>query len=953
MAIQALKNGRNQRQNRAAQPDRFFSLSQEMLCVAGFGGDFKRLNPMWEKTLSLSSSELLLKPLIEFAHPEDRESTAAALEKLAAGTEETISFENRYRCADGSYKRLLWNAAAVPEEELIYAAVRESAFEPVPQASDGTPSESTGSLLVGHKGRGELEKLLEKRTAKLTRTIARLKQEIRLRKQAEAARSSSGERFRKYFELSLIGVAIAKPDSGWLEVNDALCEILGYSRPELLQMTWVELTHPEDLDADVAQFNRVLAGEIDGYSLEKRFVRKDGQVIHASIGAQCVRKADGSADYFVALIQDITARVRAQEALRVETEHLTSVKARLQLALAAARMSVWEWDIVTGDMTWSEGAKSLFGLPAGELPGTYFAYLNLVHPSDRSRAMLAFAMAVEAGEEYNIETRIVWPDGSSRWILSNGEVVRDASGMPVRMIGTVRDVTERRRAQEALKQANEELEIKVEARTAAFRHAIAQLHSEIAERKRIEEQLRNSQEMLQLVMDNIPQLIAWKDRDSAYLGCNRNFARAAGLRSPEDIAGKTDWDLGWEPDQAAYFRQCDRRVMEADAPEYHVIESQMQAGGQQVWLDKNRIPLHSGEGNVVGILLTSEDITDRVLKEEALRQSEAEKTQLIASLQQQATQLEIALRQLQSTQTQLIQTEKMSSLGQLVAGLAHEINNPVNFIYGNLIYASQYIQELLELVNLYQQHCPHPPAEISARSEELDLDFVREDLPKLLKSMHAGATRIREIILSLRNFSRHDEAKYKPVDIHEGIENTLLILQHRLKSKAGNSGIEVIKAYGNLPEVECCGGELNQVFMNILTNAIDVLETQTAPRTITIRTEVGHGEWGTGHRGEESSAPCASYPMPNSQFVRISISDSGPGMTEDVRRRLFDPFFTTKPVGKGTGLGLSISYQIVVDKHKGKLTCLSARGQGTEFVIEIPIRQQGLPARAPALPLGG
>ncbi len=907
--------------------------------MAGFDGYFKRLNPMWEKTLSLTSAELMLKPLIEFAHPEDRESTAAALEKLATGTVETVAFENRYRCADGDYKRLLWNATAVPEEELIYAAVREMAWEGVPQANEETAGVLGDSKLARLLTADDLEKQVEKRTASLTRTIARLKQEIGKHKQALEERSSLGERFRKCFQLSPTGMAIISPDFGWLEVNEALCHIFGYSRSELLLLSWAELTHPEDLEAEVAQLKLVKAGLSDGYSLEKRFIRKDWRTIHASIGVQCVRRSDGEVDYLVAVVQDTTAGVLAQEAQRQETQHLASVKARLQQALAAARIGVWEWDIGSGDMTWSEGAESLFGLPAGELPGTYFAYINLVHPSDRSRAMLAFAMAVEAGEEYNIETRIVWPNGTARWILSNGEVVRDASGVPVRMIGIVRDVTQRRQAQEALKQANEELEIRVEARTAAFRHAIAQLQNEIAERKRIEEQLRNSQEMLQLVMDNIPQLIAWKDRDSVYMGCNRNFARAAGLSEAEDIAGKTDLDLAWNQEQANYFRQCDRRVMEADAPEYHVIESQLQVGGQLVWLDKNRIPLHDGEGNVVGILVTSEDITERVRKEEALRESEAEKTRLIASLQQQATQLEIALRQLQNTQTQLIQTEKMSSLGQLVAGLAHEINNPVNFIYGNLSYASQYIQELLDLVNLYQQHFPHPPAEICARTEELDLDFVREDLPKLLKSMQTGAKRIREIILSLRNFSRLDEAKYKPVDIHEGIENTLLILQHRLKSKAGNTKIAVIKEYGNLPEVECCGGELNQVFMNILTNAIDVLETQTAPRTITIRTEVGHGEWGIGHRGEESSAPCASCPMPNSQFVRIAIADNGPGMTEEVRRRLFDPFFTTKPVGKGTGLGLSISYQIVVDKHKGKLTCFSAPGQGTEFVIEIPIRQ--------------
>ena len=302
--------------------------------------------------------------------------------------------------------------------------------------------------------------------------------------------------------------------------------------------------------------------------------------------------------------------------------------------------------------------------------------------------------------------------------------------------------------------------------------------------------------------------------------------------------------------------------------------------------------------------------------------------------QEQATQLEQTVRELQRTQAKLVQSEKMSSLGQLVAGVAHEINNPVSFIYGNLIHANQYTEDLLNLVQLYQEYYPHPAPEIKAEAEVIDLDFIQEDLPKILSSMKMGADRIRQIVLSLRNFSRLDEAEMKWVNIHEGIDNTLLILASRLKAKPVGEvgatpfhcGIEVIKDYGDLPEVQCYPGQLNQVFMNILTNAIDAIdeynkersveEIKNNPGTIRIHTEVN----GTNQ-------------------VLIRIVDNGPGMTEDVCHRLFDPFFTTKPVGSGTGLGMSISYQIVVEKHGGQLQCISAPGQGAEFLIYVPIEQ--------------
>jgi signal transduction histidine kinase len=341
-----------------------------------------------------------------------------------------------------------------------------------------------------------------------------------------------------------------------------------------------------------------------------------------------------------------------------------------------------------------------------------------------------------------------------------------------------------------------------------------------------------------------------------------------------------------------------------------------------------------------------QDILERKRIEAALRQSEAQ-------LRQQATTLQAALKELHSYQTQLIQTEKMSSLGQLVAGIAHEINNPINFVYGNIAYASQYIQDIMHLLELYNQHYSQPVKEITEEAERIDLEFVKSDLPKLLSSMKLGADRIRDLVLSLRNFSRLDEAEMKSVNLHDGIDSTLLILQNQLRSSAGRLEIIVIKEYGNLPLVECYAGQINQVFMNLLSNAIDALEELRTPDSpflmnhahcpipspwIKIHTEIKN------IRNYENATQSSQYlggePLRNIQQAVIRISDNGCGVTEAVRRRLFDPFFTTKSVGKGTGLGLSISYQIVVKKHGGRIDCISRPGQGTEFVIEIPILQR-------------
>ena len=298
--------------------------------------------------------------------------------------------------------------------------------------------------------------------------------------------------------------------------------------------------------------------------------------------------------------------------------------------------------------------------------------------------------------------------------------------------------------------------------------------------------------------------------------------------------------------------------------------------------------------------------------------------------QKQQTQenLEKSLHQLQQAQSLLIQSEKMSALGQMVAGIAHEINNPVNFICGNLNYVRDYAEDMLKVLNLYQQHYPEPAPEIASTAEAVELEFIKEDLIKMLSSMELGGDRIREIILSLRYFSRQEGREMQPIDIHEGIDSTLMILQNRLKFKANRPAIEVIKEYDpDLKDIECCGGEINQVFMNILANAIDAIEEsssekafeeiQSMPHQIRICTKVS-----------------------NANTAIIKIYDSGLGISEELCDRIFDPFFTTKPIGKGTGIGLSISWHIVTEKHGGSLRCCSTLGQGTEFAIELPIRQK-------------
>ena len=305
----------------------------------------------------------------------------------------------------------------------------------------------------------------------------------------------------------------------------------------------------------------------------------------------------------------------------------------------------------------------------------------------------------------------------------------------------------------------------------------------------------------------------------------------------------------------------------------------------------------------------------------------------VAREREKTAHLKTAMSELKRAQTQLVQSERMSSLGQLVSAVAYEVTNPINFIHGNLIYANEYSQKMIYLLQLYEQHNPSASPEIQAQIEAVELEFIVEDLPKLLGSMKVGANRIREIVQSLRNFSRIDEADIKPVDIHDGLDSALLILSNRLKPKPDRPAIHLIKEYGSLPLVECYPVQINQVFMNVLTNAIDALEDAFVNNNL------------SSHGGDkEEPVKCGQIRIvtetcPGEKAVAVRIEDNGCGMTQTVRQKIFEPFFTTKPVGKGAGIGLTISHEVVVEQHGGKLTCISAPGEGTEFIIEIPLNQ--------------
>ncbi|MEG4394330.1 PAS domain-containing protein [Microcoleus sp. BROC3] len=556
---------------------------------------------------------------------------------------------------------------------------------------------------------------------------------------------------------------------------------------------------------------------------------------------------------------------------------LQQSEASLAAAQKIAHIGSWEFDVILNKFTWSSEVFRLFNLDPAIPEPTYFQLLEMYHPDDRELFDQTIKLAVSEGIPYKIELRILPCSGHIRYVEIRGETIYSESGEVIQLLGTVMDITERKQAEAAL---------------------------------------RISEERFYLAFEGCAMgLWDWNVQTGEVYFSSR-WKTMLGYEVEEIEDSFQSWERLLHPEDLPQAQAAIQAHFQGQTSIYEVEFRMLTKSGEWKWiLAQAKVMERDDSGNPLRMTGTHIDMSDRKQAEAALQFSELRE-------REKAQQLEQTLEYLKNAQSQLIQAEKMSSIGQMVAGVAHEINNPVNFIYGNIIPAAQYASDLLNLIELYQQHYPEPVPEIAQELAEVEVDFIADDFPKIMASMQEGANRIKQIVLSLRNFSRLDEKERKVIDIHEGIESTLVILQHRLQSQPKRPEIQLIKNYGKLPKVECYPAQLNQVFMNLLLNAIDAVEESSANCTckvnqIRIVTEVS-----------------------SRNQVCVRIADSGPGICPEVQSRMFDPFFTTKPIGRGTGLGLSISYQIVKDTHGGKLECHSEVGRGTEFAIELPISQK-------------
>ncbi len=635
--------------------------------------------------------------------------------------------------------------------------------------------------------------------------------------------------------------------------------------------------------------------------------------------------------------QCLEARVEAR------TAELAASQAQLQEAQRIAHVGSIDYDPNSGEIHASEEIRRIYRLEDhGDRPLSLKDFLKTIHPSDRAAWWQAQQRLLKSGESLHLEHRLAFPDGEIRYLDIKGEAERNSSGEVVKLYGVAIDITEQKLAKHRLERQMQRI------------HLVAKTL------ERVWSSL-NLEEVMQVIVDEVRQFLNiervviyrfqpdWSgdvmvesvsDPNLAILGrhfednCFRHDYvhqyRRGRIRGIEDVASSSLPDchkallkdvqvkanlvlpLLWHP------RSFD------DEPELWGLLIAHSCQQTRPWPESEvevlqQLTVQLGIALRQHNLITSlkSELHERSQIEAALRDSEAAERQKADTLHQ-------TLQTLQQTQAKLVQSEKMASLGQMVGGLAHEINNPISFIYGNINHAREYSEQLLELIYLYQTYYPETHEAIADLLEAVDLDFVREDFPQLLDSMRTGADRIRDIILSLRNFSRLDESEGKVADINASVESTLTMIQARLSQAASRSSIEVVKQLGNIPPIACYPGQLNQALFNILNNAIDTLE-ERLKQDKTFKPEL-----------QVITELLASEMAQNGAIVQIQITDNGLGIPKDFIDRVFDPFFTTKPIGKGTGLGLSNAYQIIVDQHQGAFYCQPHSPSGTRFIIELP-----------------
>ncbi|MCC3536220.1 MAG: PAS domain S-box protein [Microcoleus sp. PH2017_25_DOB_D_A] len=708
--------------------------------------------------------------------------------------------------------------------------------------------------------------------------------------EAEAALRDSEQRFRAIFERAAIGMTVATLEGVAIATNPAFQAMLGRSEAQLRGAGIDDWAHPEDAKSDRHLRQQLVSGSREAYQIEKRYLRLDGSIRWGRLSASVIHSSHETPQFILEMVEDITDRKLAESALlqnEAKWRSLILNSSDIITILDGCGRIVYE----------SPSVETVLDYEPEELIGQIA--LDFIHPDDLPSAISdGEKLLANPGDPIALKGRFRRPDGS--WCFLEGVGINLLADPAVNGIAiNSRDMTARRQAEYRLSKINEcFLGFTTDAGLNIQR--LTSLAGEL---------LGGSSAIYSHVGGGLLRAIATWQAPPDY----PEVDRAEGHVCTDVCHQASDRAVAIPDLQNTIYGEIDPAVIRYQLKSYL---------GQAVRLGENYV------GAVCVVYTESIAPTEADCKLIGIIAGaigvEEERAAAADRDRQKSQELQTALRELQQTQMQLVQTEKMSSLGQVLAGIAHEINNPVGFVAGNLCHVRGYVLDLLDIVQMYREELPNPPAKIQKQAEDIDLEFLAEDLPKLLNSMHTGCDRIVEIIQTLRNFSRADEAKFKPADLHEGLESTLLMLNSRLKAKAHWQGIEVIKEYGELPKIPCHPGQLNQVFMNILANAIDALEESSSPATNT----------------PNSSFPAITIKteMIDNNRIYIRISDNGPGIPQDNIVRLFDPFFTTKPVGKGTGLGLSISHQIVVEKHKGKLQCLSEPGKGTEFIIELPIQ---------------
>lgn len=1013
------------------EEQRFFTLSLDLLCIAGVDGYFKRLNPVWETTLGYTISELLNQPILELVHPDDRKASRRTVQKLKNGSIPSLKFENRFICKDGSYRWFSWTMVSFSQEGLIYAVARDITerkhseaalqsseeryrtlvsnipgavyrckcdadwtMEFISQEIEQISGYPASDFIANHKRNlnsilhpedvesvdcAIQEALATKQPFSLEYRILHKNGSIRWvyekgqgifttqgelicldsvifditeRKQAEAELHRTQQFLNSLLDNLPVGV-FAK-DAQKLQFvfwNKTLTELIGYSANEVIGKTDSDL-----FSADHANFSKAQDQEA---FLTGRLIDNPAEPIPTHRGQRIfhVKKIPifdeiGRPQYVLGIADDITERQQTIDRLRL-----------LERAIAASSNGIVITDATDSNhplVYANPGFERITGYSVEEVMGQNCRFLQ---GTDREQpALTQLRTALQEERECRVVLRNYRKDGSLFWNEFSISPVRNGAGILTHYIGVHRDITELKQAETALRQQ------------------VLREHLVGAMRSRIRRTL-NLKDVLTTAVEEVRQFLQ-TDRTVIY----RFYPDWSGVIAVESVG--EDWTplFGLDIQDNCFAQNYTSQYQQG---RIRAVDNIHQAGLRQCHIDLLSqlevkanlvVPLLQGE-TLWGLLIAHHcrdcrawdsfeieclsqlsvqlaiaiqqstlfeqaqtELVERKRVEENLRRSEARE-------RKRAKQLLIALHDLKNAQAQLVQTEKMASLGQLVAGVAHEINNPTSFISCNVAPALGYTDDLLHLISLYQKYYPTPPAEIETEIVAIDLDFIKEDFPKLLRSMQKGASRIQEIVLSLRNFSRLDEAERKKVDLHQGIDNTLMILQNRLREQSSRSAIQVIREFANLPLVDCYPSELNQVFINILSNAIDALEARmkkdaSLTPQIRICTQVLSSRKRTGNRQNHQGqcpmihSPCSiakgQFPIPFTDKVVIRIADNGIGIPENVNLRVFDPFFTTKPIGKGTGLGLSISHSIVVKKHKGELYYHSPDGQGTEFVIELP-----------------